>query len=337
MYQYVNITGLDEGPLVSIDPDSSGFGLGNGGGASLQRLGWQITSSSQNALDAGNYLEFVLTPITGYSLNINSVSMQLKRDGAGPQKVSLRGKIGNGAWSGDLGNTASINAINFLPANFSFTGFSNITQTVRFRILGYDANTTDGKLFIDNLGFGPSSSLPVELVRFNAVQQDHGAMLNWSTASESNSNYFSIERSSNGTGFRPIGTVTAARNSIGFQQYSFFDERPAAGTNYYRLNMVDQDGSSAYSPVQAIDLRNRQVVQCYPYFCTDWVNLKFATPSEERIPWTIVSAKGRQMLSGTLPADAETASLPVDQLPPGTYLIVLQYSAGRQTLRFGKI
>ncbi len=95
--------------------------------------------------------------------------------------------------------------------------------------------------------------LPVILVDFTAeLNSDKMVGLSWQTGQESNSNYFSIERSQDGSAWTPIGTVKAAGTSNTTVDYDFTDESPAAGVNYYRLSMVDRDGRYAYSEVKIV-------------------------------------------------------------------------------------
>ena len=75
--------------------------------------------------------------------------------------------------------------------------------------------------------------------------------MSWATATESNSSVFEVERSMDGSTFEHIGTVPAAGNSLQTIDYAFFDDDPGALT-YYRLRMVDHDGTWEHSPMVSI-------------------------------------------------------------------------------------
>ena len=76
----------------------------------------------------------------------------------------------------------------------------------------------------------------------------------WSTTLEKNSQSFVVERSiGNSTSFSTVGTLPAAGNSAGIQNYTFTDPSPAAGTNYYRLKQIDFNGEATYSPITVTD------------------------------------------------------------------------------------
>jgi hypothetical protein len=97
-----------------------------------------------------------------------------------------------------------------------------------------------------------SITLPITLIDFTAKENSGKNVLNWNTASESNSSYFSIERSDNGSTFYSIGRVNASGFSAVEVKYDFTDANPLAGVNYYRLAMVDKDGSLEYSKIVSL-------------------------------------------------------------------------------------
>ena len=96
---------------------------------------------------------------------------------------------------------------------------------------------------------------PVHLTYFNAVPIDNQVELNWETAWEQNSREFIVERSSDLKEFGRVGRVAAAGESDGRRQYAFTDFNPPSGDNYYRLRMVDADGTYEYSKVRDVTVQ----------------------------------------------------------------------------------
>ncbi|MBK9731259.1 MAG: T9SS type A sorting domain-containing protein [Chitinophagaceae bacterium] len=108
-------------------------------------------------------------------------------------------------------------------------------------------------------------TLPIELFSFTAKQQSKEVLLAWSTASEVNNDYFSLERSSNAIDFESIGDVNGAGTSKEILNYFFTDEHPGAGINYYRLKQTDYDGQHSYSNIEAVDFRTDPLaITAYP-------------------------------------------------------------------------
>ena len=111
------------------------------------------------------------------------------------------------------------------------------------------------------------SPLPIELLQFNGKYQDQSSLLYWSTASETDNDYFVVERSNDGNHFYPIGSVDGAGNSSIVLNYNLRDYESIDKVAYYRLKQVDFNGHYTYSKI--IALRNmksfgNQYINLYP-------------------------------------------------------------------------
>lgn len=96
----------------------------------------------------------------------------------------------------------------------------------------------------------PPVALPVELMSFTASSTDDKyVQLDWATALEVNNDYFSVERSGNGFEWESIAQVSGMGNSTVKNSYSYVDDNPESGANYYRLKQHDYDGAFEYSPI----------------------------------------------------------------------------------------
>ncbi len=97
--------------------------------------------------------------------------------------------------------------------------------------------------------------LPVKLLMFDArPYKDKEVVCNWSTATEENSDYFTVERSVDGINFEKAGTVKAAGNSNEQRNYKFVDTKPYRGVSFYRLTQTDYDGKSETFEKVAVNL-----------------------------------------------------------------------------------
>jgi hypothetical protein len=90
---------------------------------------------------------------------------------------------------------------------------------------------------------------PVNLLSFNATKSNNDIILNWKTATEFNNSHFVIERSNNGILFNGIGQVAGNGNSNIIHFYSFTDLNTPKVNLFYRLQQVDMNGNTAYSPM----------------------------------------------------------------------------------------
>lgn len=119
-------------------------------------------------------------------------------------------------------------------------------------------------------GFAPSltvTPLPVSLKSFTADKEGTAAELKWITANESNNKGFEVQRSADGKKWTAIGFVAtqgSGAKSLSELFYSYSDEEPLNGANYYRLNQVDRDGKEQYSAVQTLNFDLNTIVHTYP-------------------------------------------------------------------------
>ncbi len=121
----------------------------------------------------------------------------------------------------------------------SFSNYSGLTTTVPLNFFGSAT-----------IGCGP---LPIELESFWCTQKGNRMSVEWITSSEINNNYFMIQRSADGTNFEDIGVEVGNGNSNNTLKYTFIDEKPLEGINYYRLKQVDYDGNSEIFQVSSCD------------------------------------------------------------------------------------
>ncbi|MFH1005730.1 MAG: T9SS type A sorting domain-containing protein [Bacteroidota bacterium] len=84
--------------------------------------------------------------------------------------------------------------------------------------------------------------IPIELLKFSAQCNDKQVIVKWTTASEQNNDFFTIERSTDALNYQPLGLVNGIGNSSFTRNYSFMDIEPLNETSYYRLKQTDFDG-----------------------------------------------------------------------------------------------
>jgi hypothetical protein len=117
---------------------------------------------------------------------------------------------------------------------------------------GNDGNLTGPGTLDQN--FDPDTSpLPIQLLFFSVNRVEKSLVLEWTTASELNFDYFSVERSSNGTDFIEIFQIKGHGTTKERHNYKLQDNQPLIGKNYYRLKSVDFDGYTEYFNVVVAD------------------------------------------------------------------------------------
>ncbi len=172
--------------------------------------------------------------------------------------------------------------------------------------------------------------LPVLLVDFTATLNiEKMIVLDWATTMESNSSHFNIERSQDGSVWNTIGTVQAAGNSSMTIDYSYTDENPAAGVNYYRLSMVDRDGRNAFSEVKIV--RTTALVSdvsFYPNPARDYVNVSLAQSASTGAMIRLISQSGQVLQEKKVAGNGTTVTFPVQQYATGVYILSVAAADG---------
>jgi len=120
----------------------------------------------------------------------------------------------------------------------------NTVTRITFDLLTYGNGGLKNKYahvdFFDILNVTP---LPVELLDFKAELLDDGTKLTWSTASENNSDYFSLYRAIDTSNWNKIAHIPAAGFSTSLQEYEYIDNSILYNTTYYQLKETDIDGT----------------------------------------------------------------------------------------------
>lgn len=107
--------------------------------------------------------------------------------------------------------------------------------------------------------------LPVEFLEFKVSNINNEiAKLNWTTATEINNDFFTIQRSEDGINFEDLGNVQGAGNSNNIIRYEFKDKEPLQGISYYRIKQTDFNGSIDYSDIKSVVFNKTNEIILYP-------------------------------------------------------------------------
>ncbi|MDQ6480669.1 T9SS type A sorting domain-containing protein [Dyadobacter sp. LHD-138] len=175
------------------------------------------------------------------------------------------------------------------------------------------------------------SPLPVTLISFTAQAEAHGIVgLIWKTSQESNADRFLIERSSNAKIWNQIADKAAIGESNALAIYTANDENPLSGLNYYRLKMVDIDGTYSYSRVVSVKLTgNSPAVTAYPNPVTNILYLKDIAPESVRLI-SLTDSYGREIYRSS---GVPERGIDITTFADGIYLIKTTMKDGSMTVK----
>ena len=175
------------------------------------------------------------------------------------------------------------------------------------------------------------SPLPVELTSFTGYNDGNKNVLNWTTASEINTAKFEVERASSLSGsYTFIGERAAAGNSTQPLSYSLDDLNPLQGHNYYRLKMIDLDGSFKYSNVIMINVAQVKyedaISNVYPNPTDHTIFIDYQASSNSNVNVLIYDALGQEMLLKKVAVNKgnQTLNIDVNTFADGVYIIQIQ-------------
>jgi hypothetical protein len=121
------------------------------------------------------------------------------------------------------------------------------------------ATWTGLSTFSDFTLMGDGEPLPVELITFDVVQDKNKVRLDWVTSSETNNDYFTIERSRDAINFIDLARIKGAGNSNRTLTYRAFDDQMIPGIVYYRLKQTDFNGEFSYSNPVAVNIQSESL------------------------------------------------------------------------------
>jgi beta-glucanase (GH16 family) len=174
---------------------------------------------------------------------------------------------------------------------------------------------SNSKVYMDNAYFYRNSTLPVALTTFSGIAKQHTTLLNWTTASESNNQAFIVERSANATDYTAIGQVQGNGTTNIAHNYTFTDEKPLGGINYYRLRQMDADGKATISTAIAV-LFSTNSFMVTNTLVHDVLNI--STDRELPITINIFNISGQPVYTGKLQGSQQ---LNLSDLTSGLYII----------------
>lgn len=209
-------------------------------------------------------------PTTPFNIQNNTLSIsQTALPGNPPSIIRVYTFDSPITFAGRLGHfylTSELNGNTETELQLAYKNVAPVTTT------GSVVNTTSHYIYNDLITpvifnavtAAQPGALPVTLLEFTAKKEGSAAILNWSTTYESNSDYFNVEHSSNAKDWNTLSKITAANQSNGLKKYGYSHILPAAGANYYRLKMVDNDQSYAYSTIRELHFEQSFQAILYP-------------------------------------------------------------------------
>ena len=207
----------------------------------------------------------------------------------------------------NVGGTGTANGVGSITSD-PFTSFSDFTP----------AN-----------GEGGGNALPIELLSFEAKVNNNQVDISWSTASETNSDHFTVERSADGIKFETIARVKGAGNSHSVINYEILDLNPLERVSYYRLKQNDFDGKYVYSNIVSIEyIKNESaLIKVFPnpLQVGSLLNVEVSGKIDNKeVLIVVIDIAGREYYSKVVVLEDDVNIIAIDnyeKLLPGVYFV----------------
>ena len=303
----------------------------NGGLEYVGQDGWPT-----GGINTGTYLEFSISPSTGYQLDLTSVLLRIRRSntgspsGAGPTSWSLRSSLD--------GYASDITASNGLTHNYSNysvalgSGFLNVYSTVTFRLYGYNVTINSGgtsKLVVDSINIqGIGEVLPVSITGVQALHnEDKNVLVKWQVNNVQEGSVFNVERSVNGTDFTTINRFSESETKSA-SSYIYEDSRVPGDVQavFYRIKINEPSGWTYFSWL--VKVNNKTIKQALIDYTTvqgQSLLTSLQIPEKGIYSVSLISMNGAvlQQRAIDLEAGVHVLALPLNDLAHGTYVVRL--------------
>jgi hypothetical protein len=227
---------------------------------------------------------------------------------------------------GGAGNLLGVSAATMTPAmvnnaNFGVAISANVITAPLQVSIGLTAAIDQVSMTVYTT---PPTTLPILLERFTVSGGSAGNLVSWTAGANNVANDFIVQRSPDGNNWQDLTTVTAVAGST--ESYSFTDADAPSGAEYYRLKLVNDDGSVGYSIIAVVATRIQPNIHFYPNPFQDMINISALTPFHHV---SLTDISGRTLWVKEYASGINSVQIPSAALPQGLYFVSVDGSTSK--------
>ncbi len=275
-----------------------------------------------------NSIYQLVTPIYSYTPTINNVTVTSNTNFSAVLTQPIPNTLVSDWKLNGTSIASNVSDVNITPAQLS-TGTNTLTLYVT------DA-TTLSRSYLPNSGYVFSqtwtinaTALPLELLRFDAEKKGDVVVLDWKTTSEQNTSHFNVQRSTDATHFSTIGKVNA-NNKTTINDYRFEDKNVPFGTLYYRLEQVDRDAKTTFSPIRSVEKSDKFYYNLSPNPTQDVLTINGNADYDLDMTIDIFNEAGVNVYQKTASVNRGAFDQKIDMaaFPEGAYIVLMRLPNG---------
>ena len=226
-------------------------------------------------------------------------------------------------------NMQTDNVQAFLVDNFLNTSTIISLKDTTFVNISITSNSASSASDRFKIVFKTMNALPVKLTSLTATKKDQTILIQWNVESESGMQKYEVERSVDGNNFSKVGIVAAKNYGTG--QYSWTDNNPSPGNNYYRIASVSKDGQIAYSAIVNVVMgKVFESISIFPNpVANGIINLQFSNQPQGNYSVRLFNSLGQILVSENIShAGNNTETIHCKTLSKGIYNLEIKKPDG---------
>jgi hypothetical protein len=287
-----------------------------------------VLAANDPACQSGEVAPVAENVSASAAVNVGSLIIQLSEYTSDANGDALTYNVSQPDQGGSLTFDATTGTVNIIVDN-DFSGLMTIEYSVSD---GTFTSTANIIVLIQN-------AVAVNLVRLNGKAQNNGNLIEWTTASEINNDYFTLYGSTDGTNYIQITTVKGVGNSNTNQHYQMLDKNAANGLTYYRLTQTDYDGTTKQLGVVTVSRNTNVFVSTIePNPASNLVSLNFDSPNVATATLLVYDVVGKLVYTQqqNTTAGNNMLTLDVSSYAVGTYFVTINTPNGTSTTKLLK-
>jgi hypothetical protein len=319
----------NEGVLMAYGPAFGNAGNGyvmyeaghdlDGSGTTAERVAAQRAFLNY-CLVAGNSRQMLFSNITVPTTMMPNDNVVVKADVSGGSGNYIYHWTSNltGGW---FSNPNAKNTVFHVPNSSSITS-GIITLTVN--------DDCSRKNFLSTATIINPILLPITLKKFTGAYENGNVLLKWTTSSEINNSYFTLEKSNDGINYSFLAKVNGNGNSTHDIDYEYLDENPEGQRNYYRLKQTDYDGKSeTFDPVvikTPHDVQANEILSAGPNPFSENIAFRYRSEKNSIVEITLINSTGAVVAKNKSVCNAGINSIELtnlEMLPTGIYYALI--------------
>lgn len=244
-----------------------------------------------NGATSGSSLSYNRT--ANHNFTFNSSNYRIVYDAGNPTLLRFYKLNGsNTTTMTEAEGLALVNAFQYQNTAGSPTGGNRVFE-LTFRNSTLTSNVA---LFNVNIPI----ALPINILSFNATKSEQNVELDWVVNQEKNFSHFEVFHSNDGYNFNQIGKVNSTNSNFETNTYQFVDSKLNSGISFYKLKIVDNDGTYSWSKIVTIENNNKpNKISIFPNPAHSFVNINMGELALENFTLQVIDISGKVILSET--------------------------------------